>query len=91
MPSASTVGTQVQGALAGSGATPQAGPRTWLYGAFGLIVVAILAMVLLRPGGPPPGTRPGPEQLVREQIADTMQTITLRQLEDGWMIEEIES
>ena len=68
MPSASTVGTQVQGGLAGSGATPQAGPRTWLYGAFGLIVVAILAMVLLRPGGPPPGTRPGPEQLVREQI-----------------------
>ena len=68
MPSASTVGTQVQGGLAGSGATPQAGPRNWLYGAFGLIVVAILAMVLLRPGGPPPGTRPGPEQLVREQI-----------------------
>ena len=26
-----------------------------------------------------------------EQIADTMQTITLRRLEDGWMIEEIES
>ena len=68
MPSASTVGTQAQSGLAGSGATPQAGPRTWLYGAFGLIVVAILAMVLLRPGGPPPGTRPGPEQLVRQQI-----------------------
>ena len=50
MPSASTVGTQVQGGLAGSGATPEAGPRTWLYGAFGLIVVAILAMVLLRTG-----------------------------------------
>ena len=26
-----------------------------------------------------------------EQIADTMQTIRLRQLEDNWMIEEIES
>lgn len=68
MPSAGTVGTQVQSGVAGSSATPQGSPRTWLYGAFGLIVVAILGMVLFRSGGPPPGTRPGPEQLVRQQI-----------------------
>ena len=32
-------------------------------------------MVLLRPGGPPPGTRPGPEQLVREQIGLAIESL----------------
>ena len=68
-PPTSAVGPQRQSGVSGSGATVETGPRTWLYVVVGLLVATILALVLLRPpGGPPPGTRPGPGQLVREQI-----------------------